>query len=328
MTFKDKIRSKYKIVAKVITFPKKKRQDPREFDFKYSSKELAEDSPLSHNQVNELEKEIDRVDGLLDESHEQHDQDVIQNLGAYLNRIVDRLERSMAKLPPDDKKEQDLAKEYNKIRKRYKDSPEILKHIGKLHNEPYVGPSTTKWGSHKQEVDFPIPTTVKDLSGVLGKDVLIGGPDPFSWADSKYKVSFQLLEKNHDNPLVIHTRSDLIGHSDYIELLNPSKHKVFIHVCSTDEEFNRQIESGQPSALRRISAAKHLHDKGIQVSIAHDVFEINSLSPEVVHFNGLNEIKLRKEASGVKVVKFPFKISDSAAKIINNAMKSVSRKAG
>ena len=58
MTFKDKIRSKYKIVAKVITFPKKKRQDPKEFDFKFSDKELAEDTVLTYYVLKDLENEV------------------------------------------------------------------------------------------------------------------------------------------------------------------------------------------------------------------------------------------------------------------------------
>lgn len=329
MTFKDRIMTKYKIIAKVITFPKKKRQDPKEFEFKFSDRELAKDTVLTNYELKELSDEIDYIHELQDQSSERHDQDVIQNLNAYLKKIDERIERSMVNMPKDDEKDRDAAKEaIKKLKARHKGNPEILKHIGKPHNEPYIGPSTTSWGSHKQEVNFPIPTSVKDLNGVLGKDVLVGGPDPFSWTDATYKISRQLLEKNADKPLVIHTRSDLICHADYLERLNPSKHKVFIHVCSTDEEFNRQLEGGQPSALRRIRAAKALHDGGIQVAIAHDVFENKNLSPEVTHFNGLNEIKLRKEAQGVKVVKFPFKVSDSAAKIVNNAMKHVSQKVG
>jgi DNA repair photolyase len=89
-----------------------------------------------------------------------------------------------------------------------------------------------------------MPSKVLDLNGVLGKDVLVGGPDPFSWIDAKYKVTKKLLEKNYENPLEIHTRSDLISHDDYIANLNPVKHKVFMHICSTNDDFAKFVEPG------------------------------------------------------------------------------------
>jgi hypothetical protein len=155
---------------------------------------------------------------------------------------------------------------------------------------------------------------------VLGKDTLVGGPDPFAWLDSKYKVSKKLLEKNFDKPLEIHTRSDLIAHDDYIAALNPNKHKVYMHIISMDESFNRALEPGQPSALRRIQAAKKLYESGVSVTIAHDVFENRKLSEEVKKLNRLDELKMHKYAKGVKIKPFPVKISDKAASIVNDAI--------
>jgi hypothetical protein len=87
-----------------------------------------------------------------------------------------------------------------------------------------------------------------------------------------------------------------------------------------DESFNRALEPGQPSALRRIMAAKKLYENGVPVTIAHDVFENKNLSEEVKKLNRIDELKMHKYAKGVKVKPFPVKISDKAAIIVNEAV--------
>lgn len=215
----------------------------------------------------------------------------------------------------------------NEMKKRFKDKPEILKHLKKAadpkkHTEPYTGgPASTKWGDYEgSDAPFALPSNVGDLQGVLGKDALIGGQDPFAWLDAKYKVSLNLLIKNVDNPLDIHTRSDLIAHDDYIAALNPNKHKVHMHIISTNEDFNRRLEPNQPSALRRILAAKKLRESGVPITIVHDVFENKNLHPSVEKLNKLDQLKMQRLASGVKVKAVPVKISDKAAKIVNDLL--------
>lgn len=223
--------------------------------------------------------------------------------------------------------------EIEKLKERFKDNPKILKEIEKnidpsKNVEPYsrskTGLTYTKWATpHEDASDtpFPLPANVGDLQGVLGKDVLVGGQDPFTWADSKYKVTKKLLQKHFDKPLEIHTRSDLIAHDDYIAAINPNKHKVYMHIISTNDDIKRELEPQQPSARRRLGAARKLKENYIQVYIAHDIFENENLIPEVQKFFKLDELALRKYAKNIKVVPMKVKISDEAAEIVNEAVK-------
>ena len=255
-----------------------------------------------------------------------------------MSKLINALHRILAgkvlKLPQRDKPEEYkwMDVDVDKLKERFKDNPKILKLIEKnvdpsKNKEPYKGArdkTSTKWANPSEEdidVPFPLPAHVGDLQGVLGKDVLVGGQDPFTWQDAKYKVSQKLLYKNYDKPLEIHTRSDLIAHDDYIAALNPNKHKVFMHIITTNDDINKDLEPGQPSALRRIRAAKKLHESLIPVAIAHDIFENKNLIPEVEQLRKLDDLRMRKEAKGVKVIPMKVKITDKSAEIVNDAVK-------
>lgn len=219
------------------------------------------------------------------------------------------------------------------LRNRYGDNPpatmlraeELSK---KGHDEPYafgdIGNVVwrkgnrdavyQKGGDNVWNGPMPFPTKTGDLKGVLGKGVPnANGPDPFMWMDDKYKSTKRALDANYDKPLEIHTRSDLIAKPDYMERINPEKHKINIHVAGDNDRVNRILEPGVPSFKRRMAAVKALAEKGFDVTIVHDDMMGNFKGePE---FGGatfkdtlkgmfdINPMALRKE-HGLKNVKF------------------------
>lgn len=147
-------------------------------------------------------------------------------------------------------------------------------------SEPYSGNiHNNLWRSDFKPGVEQKPQLVGDLKGVLGKDVPKGGSDPFVWMDTKYGATKKALEQNFDKPLTINTRSDLIAHDDYINLLNPEKHKINIHILSPeDDRITRILEPGAPNTKRRLQAAQKLQDLGFNVTLVQDILKSPKLS--------------------------------------------------
>jgi hypothetical protein len=193
--------------------------------------------------------------------------------------------------------------------------------------EPYLGSShSLQWRVSEQspvekKLPHPIPQNVKDLRGTLGKDVPLGGSDPFVWMDSKYSITKNLLKKNKDKPLTINTRSDLIAHDDYIAELNPQKHKIRIHVLTTDFELGRYLEPGAPSFSRRLKAAKRLVEHGFSVTMVVDVLEHTHLPPELKKkLTTMLQVKSAVGDPKIKVAENKVKLTEGAlSKILHAA---------
>ena len=158
----------------------------------------------------------------------------------------------------------------------------------KKSDEPYTGDfHNAVWrtvpGLKEMGFDQPMPRQVENLKGVLGKEVPKGGSDPFMWMDAKYGVTRKLLKKNKDAPLTINTRSDLIAHDDYMNLLNKSKHKINIHLLGDMDvdRLSRVMEPGAPSIRRRLDAAKKLQEAGFDVTIVKDVLQNKNIPPKL-----------------------------------------------
>src|SRR5690606_10837018 len=116
-------------------------------------------------------------------------------------------------------------------------------------------------------------------------------------------------------PLQIHTRSDLIAHDDYIEHLNPSMHKIFMHISSLNERVNRILEPGAPSVKRRLDALKILHDSGFAVYVVIDQLKHPKLGK---NFQDLmaKEMDVKREAPFAKIEKNPIRVSDKQVELI------------
>lgn len=163
--------------------------------------------------------------------------------------------------------------------KREKEFKALERWETELADEPYMGGfSSTSWGDKSQFYQLPIPAANVNVKGHLGKGVSKGGIDPFAWTDSKYGNTKEVLRANAGNPLEISTRSDLIGHDDYMDLL-PNNSKINMHISSDNSRVTGSVlEPGAPSFKRRLKAAEKLLMDGRDVTLVVDRFD--NLSPE------------------------------------------------
>jgi DNA repair photolyase len=98
--------------------------------------------------------------------------------------------------------------------------------------------------------------------------------DSFMHMDKKYKVTQELLRilDFYKYPYIIFTRSDLVAHDDYISLMNPDLCSVQISIASTNDELNKLIEPGTPSAKRRLKALEKLVRNGFWTTVRVNPF--------------------------------------------------------
>lgn len=87
--------------------------------------------------------------------------------------------------------------------------------------------------------------------------------------EGKKGISLDLLRylADLDYPVMINTKSTLIGREDYLKALadNSGGSAVHITMISSNERLNRKLEPGAPSFKERIKTAKALIDAGIRV---------------------------------------------------------------
>lgn len=100
--------------------------------------------------------------------------------------------------------------------------------------------------------------------------------DSFMLMDRKYKVTHELLKilKFYQYPYVIFTRSDLVAHDEYIDVIDPRIAAVQFSISGNNEELTKMIEPGAPSIKRRFKAIKKLNESGIYSTV-----RINPLFP-------------------------------------------------
>lgn len=98
--------------------------------------------------------------------------------------------------------------------------------------------------------------------------------DSFMFMDKKYKVTQELLRllDFYNYPYIVFTRSDLIAHDEYINLLNPDLCSVQMSIASTNDELNKKIEPGTPSAKRRLKALRKLTQNGFWTTVRINPF--------------------------------------------------------
>jgi len=93
--------------------------------------------------------------------------------------------------------------------------------------------------------------------------------DSFMWSDKKYGVTKELLKllQYYNYPNIIFTRSDLVAHDDYLNVMSPQLTSVQMSISSVNDEMNRAIEPGAPSAKRRLQALKKLGAHGFWTTV-------------------------------------------------------------
>ncbi len=100
--------------------------------------------------------------------------------------------------------------------------------------------------------------------------------DSFMFMDKKYKVTQELLRllKFYNYPYIIFTRSDLVAHDDYLKLMDTDLASIQFSISSINDEMNKLIEPGAPSAKRRLISAQTLSKAGFWTTV-----RINPLFP-------------------------------------------------
>lgn len=98
--------------------------------------------------------------------------------------------------------------------------------------------------------------------------------DSFMFMDKKYGVTKELLKilNHYDYPYIVFTRSDLVAHDEYLSLLNPDLCSIQMSISSTNEEMNKLIEPGAPSAKRRLVALREMTRNGFWTTVRLNPF--------------------------------------------------------
>lgn len=98
--------------------------------------------------------------------------------------------------------------------------------------------------------------------------------DSFMMMDQKYGVTKELLRilEFYKYPYIIFTRSDLVAQDDYMKLLNPKLCSIQASISSTNDEMNKIIEKGAPSAKRRLLALQKLSQNGFWTTVRLNPF--------------------------------------------------------
>lgn len=93
--------------------------------------------------------------------------------------------------------------------------------------------------------------------------------DSFMWMDEKYKVTKEFLKllDFYNYPYVIFTRSDLVAKDDYLQLIRPDLAAIQFSISSVNDELNKKIEAGAPSAKRRLVALKKISAAGYWTTV-------------------------------------------------------------
>lgn len=140
-------------------------------------------------------------------------------------------------------------------------APVDINEIRKVFYTVFETDKKSKW---RKVLESRIPIRIGSMS------------DSFMWMDHKYGVTQEFLKilKHYDYPFIAFTRSDLIAHDDYLALLDPKRCSVHFSISSLNDEMNRMIEPGAPSAKRRLKAVRGLQNAGIWTSV-----RINPLFP-------------------------------------------------
>lgn len=87
--------------------------------------------------------------------------------------------------------------------------------------------------------------------------------------EGKKKVSLELLKHlaSVNYPLMINTKSDLVGRDDYVKALTDNEGQTAVHITliSSNDTLLKKLEPGAPSYRKRLSAMEVLSSAGVRV---------------------------------------------------------------
>lgn len=101
--------------------------------------------------------------------------------------------------------------------------------------------------------------------------------DSFMWSEMKNGVTYETLKllNHYAYPYLIFTRSDLVAHEKYLNILDPRLCSVQFSICGNNNELTKIIEPGAPSITRRLKALSKLNEAGVWTAV-----RINPLFPK------------------------------------------------
>jgi len=91
--------------------------------------------------------------------------------------------------------------------------------------------------------------------------------EDFIPAEKRQGISLELLKylASHKYPLMINTKSDLIGEDVYVEALSKTRSAVHMTLITSNNRILKALEPGAPSYERRLNAMKNLVSAGVRV---------------------------------------------------------------
>lgn len=91
--------------------------------------------------------------------------------------------------------------------------------------------------------------------------------EDFTYIEAKKKISLKLLQylAKIKYPVMINTKSDVVGRDEYVKALADNHSAVHMTVISADNDLLKLIEPGAPSYEKRLKAIKNLTSAGVRV---------------------------------------------------------------
>lgn len=197
----------------------------------------------------------------------------LEKINEPQGKVLDAMPRLIEEAAPNPKqvKLSDDSPWYDKFLARFGDDPKGAAALEKasLGKNPYENTSLLDGMPTTPNKNFKItkPGQVIGHKGIM-EPFNNNFTEPFPWMDDKYGVSKSALSeaKSKNIPIEINTSSDLIGKSDYIEVI-PNGSTINIYNMPNNEELTRYLFPGNPSRLRLEKAAKSLKQRGIKVNL-------------------------------------------------------------
>lgn len=152
---------------------------------------------------------------------------------------------------------------------------------------------------YKREMEKMLPLRGKDPHELFGvrKAFAMDIPirlgirfEDFLPVERKKGISLEMLKylKEIAYPVMINTKSGLIGEDAYVRALaeNPAKAAVHITILSTNDAITKKLEPSSPSYAQRMEAAKNLINAGVRVvaRIEPYLFLVNDDPDEIEQF--------------------------------------------
>ena len=149
---------------------------------------------------------------------------------------------------------------------------------------------------YKQEIEKMLPLRGKDphqfsdIRKAFAMEIPIRMGirfEDFTKNEKNQGISLEMLKylKEIEYPVMINTKSDLIGEDEYVRALseNPARTAVHITILSSNDSINKMLEPGSPSYAKRIQASKNLINAGVRVvpRIEPYLFLINDKEEDV-----------------------------------------------